>query len=286
MNIFAFLVSTVFAAESMMSPLTLDRIPHQTTNPVPSVSFGDLLTVPQVLGDTTDTQQTTPQQERSARTQVTIALLGDSMVDTLGPDFPELTAELSAYYPQTSVAIINDGAGGTNIDDGFLRVAHDHEYLGEKRPALFTLHPDIVVVESFGYNPYSYDEGALDRHWMALADMVDILREYLPDAKIVIATTIAPNAGVFGDGAANISYSPTDKQEHVTTIKSYLESTTRFAESQRLPLADAYHASLTRDGNGKLEYINAGDHIHYSPEGRAFFAKILAKTIAGNHLFE
>src|SRR3990172_9822247 len=131
MNFLSFFVTTVFAAESMMSPLTLDRTPHQTANPVPSVSFGDLLTVPQVLGDTTDTQQTTPQQERSARTHVTIAFLGDSMVDTLGPDFPELKAELSAYYPQTSIAIINDGAGGTNIDDGLLRVAHDHEYLGE-----------------------------------------------------------------------------------------------------------------------------------------------------------
>jgi hypothetical protein len=116
--------------------------------------------------------------------------------------------------------------------------------------------------------------------------VVDTLTTYLPDTKVIIAATIAPNSSVFGDGAADTSFSSIDKQERVGIIKNYLESTTRFAQGQRLLLADAYHPSLGNDGNGKIEFINAGDHIHYSPAGRAFFAKILAETITNNKILE
>ena len=212
------------------------------------------------------------------RKSVTVALLGDSMMDTLGP-FPELETALNETYPNISVTILNYGVGGTNIDYGIERITHGYEYLGKQIPALSAVSPDIVVVESFGYNPYSFDTGAIDKHWMALAKAVDSIKETMPRTKIVLAATIAPNANVFANGAPGVSFSPEGKRKHVETIKAYLESTTRFAVGQRYPLADAYHASLQADGNGDISYINAGDHIHTSPEGRAFFAKVLAKTL-------
>lgn len=288
MSFLSFLATTVFAAETILSPLTVDRIPYYTTIPTPIVSFGDLLPQPsQVLGGS----DISPQPEirtpvRLQKKNYTIVLLGDSMVDTLGPEFPELSSELSSRFSDASFTILNYGAGGTNIDYGIERLTNDHEYLGEQRPALITRLPDIVVIESFAYNPYPYDEGALDRHWLALAQTIDTLKTHVPDARIIIAATIAPNATVFGDGAKDTWFSPVDKYERVGTIKKYLESTTRFAQSQNLPLADAYHPSLGSDGNGKVDYINAGDHIHYSPAGRAFFAKILTGTIVNNKILE
>ena len=69
-------------------------------------------------------------------------------------------------------------------------------------------------------------------------------------------------------------------------IKKYIESTIAFAKSQNIPLADAYHPSLDNTGNGKLTYINGGDHIHYSDAGRSLFSRIIADTILSNKLLE
>ena len=287
MNVLAFFVATVFAAETALSPLTQDRILYPTASAAPSVSFGDLMNPPQILGDTTMYAEPIPEYSgKSVKEDVTLVLLGDSMVDTLGPEFPELTSELTSRYPGTSFTVLNYGVGGTNIDYGIERITTGYEYLGNRYDSLVTGRPDIVVVESFAYNPYPFDTGALERHWLALAHAVDLITAYLPDSKIIIAATIGPNNAVFGDGAANTSFSPIDKQERVGVIKKYLESATRFAQSQNLPLADAYHPSLGSDGNGKIAYINAGDHIHYSPAGRTFFAEVLAETITENRLLE
>jgi lysophospholipase L1-like esterase len=119
-----------------------------------------------------------------------------------------------------------------------------------------------------------------------LAKAVDTIRANLPHAKIIIAATIAPNATRFGDGAPGLSFSILDKWQRVTTIKKYLENAVRFAQSQHLPLADAYHASLLSDGNGNLVYINSGDHIHYSDKGRALMAGQIAGAIVKNKLLE
>jgi lysophospholipase L1-like esterase len=216
---------------------------------------------------------------------MTIAVLGDSMVDTLGPGVPHLVTELKKTYPDTTFTVLNHGVGAENIDSGLRRITSSYTYLGESRPSVVSQNPDVVVVESFGYNPYTFDAGALETHWLALSAIVDTLRVQ-GEAKVVIAATIAPNWDVFGDGAAGLSFSPTDKHQRVDVIRKYLDSTVKFAQSQGLPLADAFHPSLTNDGNGNLVYINAGDHIHYSDAGRALFARVVAQAIVANRLLE
>jgi hypothetical protein len=244
---------------------------------------------------TSGTQQTTsptntpipkPAPHRSKQSAYTIAFLGDSMIDTLGPDLPNIQDLLHTYYPATKFTLQNYGVGATNIDYGITRLTNDYDYLGVHKSAILAQNPDIVVVESFAYNPYSYDVGALDQHWLALAKIVDTVRARTPKAQIVIAATISPNNLVFGDGAPGISMDPTGKREKVATIQKYLDSTIAFAKSQNLPLADVYHPSLDSTGNGKVEYINPGDHIHYSDEGRALFARIFTDTVINSKLIE
>ena len=292
MSLLSLFATVVFASETVISPLQFDGSINPLVQTKPSVSFGQLpaptIPRPEVLGARAEesSPSVTPSPRSSKKKNYTIAILGDSMADTLGPDLPNLKEALHAYYPTTALAMLNYGFGGTNIDYGLARITHSYSYLGNEIPSLVSQHPDIVIVESFGYNPYSYDEGALDRHWLQLAAIVDIIKKELPNANIVIAATIAPNAKTFGDGALNVSFDPIGKAHKVKTIKSYLENTVRFAESQRLPLADAFHPSLDGGGNGKKEFINQGDHIHYSDEGRKFFSQKITETIIANKLLE
>lgn len=297
MNILTLFSFAIFAAESVISPLTSE---YQAPTPEPSkptVSFSELaVPVPEVLGDETSIEETptplpsptpTPKPVRYTKKQsVTVALLGDSMTDTLGPDAPYLVSYLKKIYPNSTVTIKNLGVGGKPIDDGIERITNGYTYLGASHPSLTSVHPDVVVVESFGYNPVGSDQAALDHHWLELARAIDAIKHALPETKIVIAATIAPNASRFGDGAPNIAFSPEDKQMRTTTIKKYIETTIKFARSEHFPLADAYTASMDATGNGKLIYINSGDHIHYSDAGRALMGSKIAGSIVANKLLE
>lgn len=308
MNIVPLFISTVYAAEMIVSPLPNDFIPFSDMSLAqikPVTSFGTLMddrivtTLPQVLGETVSTTPsptpsptaTPPKKEtiltrKAAKNSYTVALLGDSMIDTLGPDGGLLKDALKRIYPSVAFTVKNFGVGATNIEYGITRITNAYTYLGNGIPSLVSQNPDVVVIESFGYNPFSFDEGALDKHWLSLAKAVDTVRASLPQAKIVIAATIAPNANVFGDGAPGLSFASEDKWKRVNVIKQYLENAVKFAKSQNLPLADAYHPSLGSDGNGRLNLINPGDHIHYSDAGRAFFSQKIADAISSNKLLE
>jgi len=239
-----------------------------------------------MLGVPTPSPTPTPKTYVSKKGHYTIALLGDSMIDTLGVGIPNLKTDLTALFPATTFTLLNFGVGGTNIDYGLTRLTNGYTYLNTSYPSVISTNPDIVVVESFAYNPYSFDSGALEKHWTQLATIVDMLRNNLPGAKIIIAATIAPNSKTFGDGAPGISLSAEEKIAKTTTIKQYLHSTVQFAKSSHLPLVDAYDATLDGNGDGLLKYINPGDHIHYSQTGRVFFTQKIADTIIANNLLE
>jgi len=301
-------ITTVYAAESFLSPVPDDvlrafhmgKITSVQTIQRPIRSFGDISvpvqtptpeiveitrepTPPPIIGPS---PTPIPETRSAKKSAVTIALLGDSMMDTMGPDAPALKSLLSKTYPGTQFTIKNYGVGGTNIEYGITRITNGYTYLGNAIPSLASQKPDIVIVESFGYNPFSFDTGAIDKHWLALATVIDTLKTTIPGVKIVIGSTIAPNWNVFGDGAAGISFGSEDKKQRVENIKKYLENAIKFAKSQNLPLANAYTASLDASGNGKLAYINPGDHIHYSDAGRALFAGKILGAIVANRLLE
>lgn len=288
MNLLSFLTFAVYAAEAIISPIP-DGLPIVTPTPQkPDISFSQIQNPvvtptpkPQVLGVETDIPT-----RFAKKKSYTIAVLGDSMVDTLGPGVPHLKNALSSRYPGVSFSILNYGVGGTNIDYGIERITNSYAYLGSQIASLTSANPDVVVIESFAYNPFPDSNGGVDRHWLALAKAIDTIKQNLPGTRIVMAATIAPNSQTFGDGAPGIAFTPQDKAERTSIIKQYLESTVKFARSQRLPLADAFHASLDGNGDGVLRYINGGDHIHYSDPGRALLASKITEAITTNHILE
>lgn len=298
MNLLHLLGIVIYATDVIVSPIPDEPKPLKTFAQITNIHF------PSVLGIEIENEKTaqlensflkqtpsitptpTISQYKLWKNPVKIALLGDSMIDTLGEHAPEIKTSIQKYYPNLGINIMNYGVGATNIDYGIQRITNSYEYLGKSIPSLASQQPDIVIIESFGYNPYPFDNGAIDTHWLALARCVDTIKQSIPHARIVISATIAPNADTFGDGAPGISFTKEEKQKRVNIIKQYLESTVRFAKSQNLPLANAYHPSLQSDGNGNLLYINKNDNIHPSENGRQLFADILAKTLVEHKLLE
>lgn len=287
MSFFSLFAFVVFAAETIVSPIPEGTPVVVPSPPKPTVSFGQIAIaptpIPQVLGETITA---TPTPLITRKKSYTIAFLGDSMIDTMGPGLLAVKTKLSSTFTETNFSLLNYGVGGTNIDYGIQRITNGYNYLGSQIPSLASTHPDIVVLESFGYNPFPDADGGVNRHWIALGNAINTLRQTIPGIRIVIAATIAPNSKVFGDGAPGITFSAQDKIQRTTIIKEYLDSTVKFAASEHLPLADAYHASLDGNGDGILTYINGGDHIHYSDAGRALFAQKITDAIRGSHLLE
>ncbi len=303
--------SVTYASEGIVSPLAdaptyytetaVDPVSDRPHTPVAEPSLLEamnryLQSLPLVLSAadestppaTRPSPTPTPAVRVARKPSMTITLLGDSMIDTLGPDGAGIGTLLKRTYPETEFTVINHGVGAENIDSGLRRLTAGYTYLGQSRNSVISERPDVIVVESFGYNPYPSSDRteAVTRHWLKFAEIVDTIRRELPETKIVIAATIAPNWDTFGDGAPFINMSAEGKRQKTDEIRQYIESTISFAGSQRLPLADAYHPSLGSDKNGKLTYINAGDHIHYSDAGRALMANAVARAIIGSRLLE
>ncbi|MBI3384945.1 SGNH/GDSL hydrolase family protein [Candidatus Gottesmanbacteria bacterium] len=213
----------------------------------------------------------------------TIAVLGDSMVETLGQEMWHLKTALHQYYPYAHFNLLNYGDPATDAEFGLHRLTNDFDQMGTRYPSLLSRRPDIVVVESFAYNPWGDGQNDIDRHWLTIAKMIDAIKTASPQTKIILAATIAPNANVFGDGVLN--WDAAGKLTKTNTIKKYLQNIINFAGSEHYPLADSYHASLGSDGNGLLQYMS-GDHLHPSGPGGMLFSQKIADAIWENHLID
>ena len=207
----------------------------------------------------------------------TIALLGDSMTETLGENLPDLSNLLTLEYPRHNFVLLNYGQGSTTIEDGLYRLDHPTKYDKKDYPPLLPLQPDIIVVESFAYNHWDSQMNGLNREWQTAANIIDMIKQYNPDTKIILLATLSPNPEIFGDGILN--WSKDKKWDAAITTKAYLQNFINFAASSHLPLADAYHPSLNSDGHGDPKYISSSDHIHPSDEGKQLISQKIFDTI-------
>ena len=215
------------------------------------------------------------------KTTFVLAVLGDSMVETLGP-LEDLQTALISTFPAISIALMNYGQGATDMDSGLYRLTHTTIYLGKVYPPLLSYKPDILVVESFAYNPWSSEKYDLDRQWLTIAKIIDTVKSQSPTTKIILAATIAPDPFTFGDGILN--WGADLKWAKAQTIKSYLDNLVNFASSQGYPLADSYHPSLSAQGIGDSRFINSADHLHPSEEGKKLFSEKIVEAIKANNL--
>lgn len=219
----------------------------------------------------------------NAKGPYTIAVLGDSMIDVMQPDLPQLRSALGKFYPHHQFKLLNFGVGASNIESGLARLTSEYSYLGQGFPSLLSQNPDIIVVESFAYNHWDNNQTGLDRQWLALAELVETIKGQ-GQAKIVLAATIGPDETTLCDGIDGLNLLPDQKREKAQAIRAYLQNLINFATSQGYPLADAYHPSLDGQGNGRSVYINQGDHLHPSGPGGELLAQKIAEAVAKNNL--
>src|SRR5205085_3378018 len=128
-----------------------------------------------------------------------IAMIGDSMTAALGPhggglsDYMNLLYKKNAQDPQR--IIIDNYAKSSNI------LAVNDELTWKTIISEYTFGPllsedfDLILVESYGYNPlsqYGIEEG-LNQQNLALDALMKTLITTHPQAAIVFVATIAPN---------------------------------------------------------------------------------------------
>lgn len=130
-----------------------------------------------------------------------------------------------------------------------------------------TRKADVIMVESFGYNPLSQfpREEGLKIQTKALDEIMNLLTDKHPNAVIVFVATISPSKAFYGTNILNISTTERINQaeERIEFIKNHI----KYANSHNIPLVNIYEKSLMPDGDGNLEYINPDDYIHPSAVG-------------------
>lgn len=207
--------------------------------------------------------------------EVTIAIYGDSMVDTMGTALPYLETALEQYYPQVNFALLNYGIGAKSIEQGKEGFNQAYSYKDRNYPAPTSSGADIIIIESFAYNPMGED--GLDKQWLALSQIVDQARA--SGAKVMLLAIIAPTKSQFGQGPGGIDWPQDTAWQHAGLIGRYLENAVSLGGSLNLPVIDAYHASLLANGEGNLNYISSHDHIHPSVAGHQFVANLVVQKI-------
>jgi lysophospholipase L1-like esterase len=212
-------------------------------------------------------------------------LVGDSMVASLGPNANLLRQHLIELYPAHEFVNYNYGFGSTNIETLPERLTKDTVYKGQNFPAILSQGFNLIIIESFAYNPLSETEESDDtsKHIQVLDASIRQIIKTHPESVVAIMATIAPNKNFFAKGVYALS-----KEERIRWVQervSYIEAVIKYSREKEIPLINVYEKSLTPTGDGNLKYINPDDYIHPSAEGVDLISRTIADYIFSEKLF-
>lgn len=213
-------------------------------------------------------------------------LLGDSMTYALGPHGGEFNTVINNLYKQNNkfVDIYNYARPSTNV------LSLDEAISTKTKEYDLTLDPllsqdfDILLIESFGYNPlsqFSREEGLM-RQTQELMKIMQKLISTHPKSVIIFYTTIAPNKHNYARTTL-LGLSNADRALEADERIAFIQNHAAFANAHHIPLIDIFTKSL-KDGDGNLAYINPDDYIHPSAVGINFIGDELAKYIYDNNI--
>lgn len=212
-------------------------------------------------------------------------LIGDSMTEALGVNANQLRLDLIKLYPNNEFVNYNYGFGSTNILSLPARLSSGGTYLGKTYPPILTQGFDLIIIESFAYNPLSelgLEEG-LQKHAEVLDASIKQLIKSHPESVIALMTPIAPNRATFAVGTVNLT--PAQRQQWVTERLAYIQKHIDYAKEKNIPLINVYEKSLMKNGDGNPKYINQNDHIHPSKAGIELISQTIANFIFQNKIF-
>jgi hypothetical protein len=206
----------------------------------------------------------------------TIVIYGDSMVDTMGESLEYLSKALQRRYPATRFHYYNYGIGGENVEQGLQRFHTPFNYKTRSFPALSSHHPDIIIIGSFAYNPFS--PHFRDKHWRVLSQLVTEAKN--TGADVYLLAEIAPLRHNFGKGPGGVNWPEDLASQQSKNIVEQLENTIYLAtDHQKVPLINAYSISKIDGKFGNRRFVDPHDNIHPSVEGHKLMAELIAAKI-------
>ncbi len=227
------------------------------------------LPTPTVEPTAIPTPTSIPEKSHS-KNSYSIAVYGDSMVDTMGERLEYLEHSLKRLYPSVNFTLYNYGKGSENVEMGLERWNSRLDYQDRHYPSISEVRPDIIILGSFAYNPFSPYER--DRHWTGLTKLVEQAKA--TGAAVYMLAEIAPLRNNFGKGPNGVNWDESTAYEHSGRIVEQLENAVSLSRNLNVGLIDVFHAS-----GGNAAYVNSSDGIHPSVAGHELTADIIARTI-------
>ncbi len=218
----------------------------------------------------------------------TIFMIGDSMTLALGPHGGTSSQFINELYKKDNIynLIDNYAKGSTNILSVNDELTQKTTYWDSTFDPLLSRNYDLILVESFGYNPLSQFgsvEAGIKRQNQALDDLMTKLITTHPNSAIVFVATIAPSRENYAKKVL-LNIPTADRVKQAEERMAYIKNHIDYAKAHNIPIVDIYDKSLNAQGDGDLKYINPDDFIHPSFEGVDFIGHEIANFIYNNQI--
>ena len=217
---------------------------------------------------------------KSGKKNITIAIVGDSIIDTMGTNLPYLEKQLQIFYPQYTFKLYNYGIGSQNIIDVSARIDKEYKYKDRDYPAIADLKPDLIILGTTAYNPLELNQ--ISEFQDDLGQLIDKLKNIQPNLALFVP--LAPLKKNFGIGPDGVNWPSDAAWNHATKIQAFIEAAITVGKDKQIDIIDNYHPTLNSNGEGIADFISKNDGIHPSISGHQYLAKMLAEYIAKHNL--
>lgn len=208
-------------------------------------------------------------------------LLGDSMTVALSSYGGQFNTAINALYKPGNkfVDIYNYARSSTSVLSLEEAISTKQHIFNETFDPLLGQDFDVLLVESFGYNPLSQfpREEGLKRQREELTKFMTTITKTHPKSAVIFYTTIAPNKRNYARGTL-LGLSVEDRTLQAEERMAFMQNHIAYANAHNIPVINIMEKSL-KDGDGNLAYINPDDYIHPSAVGVNFIGDELARYI-------
>jgi lysophospholipase L1-like esterase len=213
---------------------------------------------------------------KPTKSSYSIAVYGDSMVDTMGEQLEYLQKSLKKRYPNTTFYYYNYGIGSQNVDQGLARFHSPFKNKTRSFVPLSELKPDIIIIGSFAYNPYAVHNR--DQHWRNLNSLVNEAKA--TGADVYMLAEVAPLRENFGKGPNGVNWPPSLANQQAERIVAQLENAVFLAlDHQKISLINVYQTTKVNGKFGDKRWVDSNDGIHPSVAGHTLMAEMIASKI-------
>lgn len=217
-----------------------------------------------------------------------IALTGDSMTATWGPECPELLQELKRLYSHSEFNIDNHALSDTRAGYGLWRMVNDYKADGVHHNSLTYANPDIVIIESFAYTNRTDGPEGLGEYRDVLRRMFEEV-ERTTTARALFYITLPPDRDRFMENIPNYAFtSKATRQRMADDVQLYLDEARRIAQDENWPVVDMA-AEVEKRAASREPYrrlINQADNLTPSRYGFSVISQLIVRTIDNNRMIE